>query len=55
MIAQKIMHIKNKWIRRPLWVVWFPIEYASLCHDHRFKNNFGMWVRTVFILGWRGV
>ena len=55
MIAQKIMHIKNKWVRRPLWVLWFPFEYVSLCHDRVYRNNFGMWVKTVFILGWRGV
>jgi len=55
MIGKRIMHIKHNAIRRTLWVLWFPFEYAILCHDHRFKNNFGMWVRTVFILGWRGV
>ena len=55
MIASKIMHLKNGWIRKPLWVLWFPFEYISLCHDHNFKNNFGMWVATVFFLGWDGV
>ena len=55
MIAQKIMHIKTDWLRRPLWVLWFPFEYISLCHERKLQKNFNLWVKTIFCLGWIGL
>lgn len=54
-ITANISRIKNPYIRKPLFLLWFPCIYLDLLHKTGFSKNFNEWVKTCFLLGWKGL
>ena len=54
-ITAPLSRIKPSFIRKPLWVVWYPILLVHLTVDHGTSPNFKKIVWVTWRMGWKGI
>lgn len=54
-ITAPLSRIKNPLIRKPLWVMWFPILIVNLTVEHWRSKNYQKIVLVCWRMGWHGI
>lgn len=55
MITAPLSRIKSSIIRKPLWVIWYPILLVNLTVEHYKSPNYKKIIWVCWRMGWHGI